>query len=71
MKSPSLSGTKSPAYYEHSKITDVIFYSIGPRVQTQLMEQLDLKNVNTCLKTSGGQSSNLYLNVVHFFQRQC
>ncbi len=38
-----------------------------------------LKNVNNCLnantysylETSGGQSSNLYLNVVHFFQRQC
>jgi hypothetical protein len=34
-----------------------------------------LKNVNNCLnsniysylETSGGQSSNLYLNVVHFF----
>jgi hypothetical protein len=23
------------------------------------------------LETSGGQSSNLYLNVVHFFQHQC
>jgi hypothetical protein len=38
------------------------------------MEQDALKNVNNCLntniysylETSGGQSSNLYLNVVHF-----
>jgi hypothetical protein len=37
-----------------------------------------LKNVNNCvnniiysyLETFGGQSSNLYLNVVHFFQHQ-
>ena len=39
------------------------------------MEQHTFKNVNTCLntniypylETSGGQSSNPYLNVVHFF----
>ncbi len=39
------------------------------------MEQITLKNVNNCLntniypyiKTSGGQSSYLYLDVVHFF----
>ncbi len=39
------------------------------------MEQRALKNENNCLNTSiyshieasGGQSSNLYLNVVHFF----
>ncbi len=41
------------------------------------MEQHALKNVNNCFKTSiyletsGGQSSNLYLNVGHFFQHQC
>ncbi len=42
------------------------------------MENHALKNVNNCfntnissyLETSGGQSSNLYLNVVHFFQHQ-
>jgi hypothetical protein len=42
------------------------------------MEQHTLKNVNNCLNTSiysylgtsGGQMSNLYLNVVHFFQHQ-
>jgi len=39
------------------------------------MEQRTLQNVNICLntniysylETSGNQSSNLYLNVVHFF----
>jgi hypothetical protein len=39
------------------------------------MEQCAFANVNNCLianiysylETSGGQSSNLYLNVVHFF----
>ncbi len=39
------------------------------------MEEHALKNVNNCLntnfysylETSGGQSSNLYLKVVHFF----
>jgi hypothetical protein len=39
------------------------------------MEQQALKNVSNCLNTyiysyleaSGGQSSNAYLNVVHFF----
>jgi hypothetical protein len=42
---------------------------------TAIMEQHTLKNVNNCLntniysylETSGGQSSNLYLNVVHIF----
>jgi len=39
------------------------------------MDQRTLKVVNNCLntniysylETSGGQSSNLYLNVIHFF----
>ncbi len=39
------------------------------------MEQLAIKNANNCLitniysylETSSGQSSNLYLHVVHFF----
>ncbi len=43
------------------------------------MKQRALSNVNNCLntniysylETTGGQSSNLYLNVVHFFQHQC
>jgi hypothetical protein len=42
---------------------------------TIAMEQRTLKNVKnylntniySCLETSGGQSSNLHLNVVHFF----
>jgi hypothetical protein len=42
------------------------------------MEQHTLKNVNnglntniySYLETSGGQSCNLYLNVVHFFQHR-
>jgi hypothetical protein len=42
---------------------------------TELMEQHTLKNINNCfntniysnLETSGGQSFNLYLKVVHFF----
>jgi hypothetical protein len=29
-----------------------------------------LKNVKNYLETSGGQSSNLYLSAVHFFQHQ-
>jgi hypothetical protein len=40
-----------------------------------MLEQHAVKNVNYCLntniysylETSGGQSSNLYLNCVHFF----
>jgi len=44
-----------------------------------LMEQHTFKNLNSCLnaniysysETSCGQSSNLYLNVAHFFQHQC
>jgi hypothetical protein len=44
-------------------------------LQFYLMEQCTLKNVNnnlnaniySYLETSGGQCSNTYLNVVHFF----
>jgi hypothetical protein len=44
-------------------------------ISNQSMEQHAFKNVNYCLytniysylETNGGQSSNLYLNVVHFF----
>jgi hypothetical protein len=45
-----------------------------------LIEQHALKNANNCLNTNiysyfetwrGGQSSNIYLNAVHFFQHQC
>jgi len=49
------------------------FLSLGKRLS--LMEECALQNVNNCLNTniysyleiSGGQSSNLYLNVVQFF----
>ncbi len=44
-------------------------------LRQRVMEQRTLKNVNnylniniySYLETSGGQSTNLYLNVVHFF----
>ncbi len=44
-----------------------------------VLEQHALKNVNNCLntniysylETSGSQSSNLYLNIVNFFQHRC
>jgi hypothetical protein len=44
-------------------------------LEDETMEQHALKNVNNCLntniysylETSGGQSSNLYLNVFRFF----
>ncbi len=47
----------------------------SPTNWVSTMEQHTLKNVNNCLntnissylETSGGQSSNPYLNVVHFF----
>ncbi len=47
---------------------------MGPQF-SNLMEQRALQNVNNCLntniysylETSGGQSYNLYLNGVHFF----
>ncbi len=46
-------------------------------VGSERMEQRALKNVNNCLDTniysylqiSGGQSSNIYFNVVHFFNK--
>jgi hypothetical protein len=62
------------------------FRCCAPRLENNLkekvfraMEQRAFKNVNNCLntniysylETSGGQTSNLYLNVVHFFQHQC
>ncbi len=42
------------------------------------MEQRNFKNINNCFNTNiyshldtfGGQSSNPYLNAVHFFQHQ-
>ncbi len=44
------------------------------KVVLDIMEQRTLRNVNNCfdtnmyiLETSGGQSSNIYLIAVHFF----
>jgi hypothetical protein len=31
-----------------------------------ISQKIDIKNINSYLETSGGQSSNLYLNVVQF-----
>jgi hypothetical protein len=52
-----------------------IVHATGKTKMMQSMEQRTLKNVNNYLntnidcylETSGGQSSNLYLNVAHFF----
>ncbi len=52
--------------------------AVGAFIQFHSMEQHTFKNVNNCLNTniyscleaSGVQSSNPYLNVVHFFQHQ-
>ncbi len=55
----------APEYFDSDKITT--------RAQNIAIEQRTLKNANNCLNTnfylgkSGGQSSNIYLNVVHFF----
>jgi hypothetical protein len=54
---------------------NTIFSNLKQQIFNIEMEQHTLKNVNNCLitniysysDTSGGQSSNLYLNVVHFF----
>ncbi len=52
-----------------------VFSNLKQQIFNIEMEQHALKNVNNCLitniysysDTSGGQSSNLYLNAVHFF----
>jgi len=57
------------------KIVSVILI-LCMHVMSSAMEQRTFKNVNNCLnaniysylETSGGQSSCLYLNVVHFFK---
>ncbi len=55
----------APGYPDCDKITT--------RAQKIAMQQRTLKNANNCLNTniylgkSGGQSSNLNLNVIHFF----
>ena len=69
--------------FKFKKIVSLIVY-VGVqfvslvRIQTFTMEQHALKNVNNCLntniysylETSGGQSSNLYLNVGSFYKQQ-
>jgi hypothetical protein len=54
---------------------NIFFFVFQIPANTTTMEQHALKIVNNCLntsiysylETSGGQSSNLYLDVVHFF----
>ncbi len=69
-----LSYSKTPRFfirYTKFLVSQVIL--LGYAIEA--MEQHDFKNVNNCLNTniysfleaSAGQSSNLYLNVVHFF----
>jgi len=61
------------SYYTANYI--IIFKFLFTRKNAVIMEQRALRNVNNCLNTniysylemSGGQSSNLYLNVVHCF----
>ncbi len=69
-----IQGDYSSSYQTRSEVTNTLAYRDAKET-----EQHALKSVNTCLntnicsylETSGGQSSNLNLNVVHFFQRQC
>ncbi len=57
------------------KLFTTVIYFVMLQAGNFVIEQCALKNVNNCLnaniytylETSGGQSSNLYLNVVHFF----
>ncbi len=57
----------------------VTIYKTTYEILMIVMGQYTSKNVNNCLntniysylETSGGQSFNLYLNVIHFFQHQC
>ncbi len=61
--------------YKHALPTKVYLKCQVMRTWVASMEQHALKNVSNCLstniypylETSGGQSSNQYLNVVHFF----
>jgi hypothetical protein len=60
-------------YYPMSILSKLDFYEL--ELGNPSMEQRTLQNVNHCLntniysylETSCGQSSNLYLNVIHFF----
>jgi hypothetical protein len=54
-------------------LTPIASQRTGKLVDALAMEKLTLKNnclnnnISSYLETSGGQKSNLYLNVVHFF----
>jgi hypothetical protein len=62
-------------YYKHIKIVNNDYLLQIVASLTSIMEQHALKIVNNCLnsniysylETSGRQSSNLYLNIVHFY----
>ncbi len=53
----------------------MVLVTIFNETRSLILEQLTLKIVNNCLntniysylETSGGQSSNLYFNVAHFY----
>jgi hypothetical protein len=57
----------------------IVLVDTTPTQHMAAMEQHTLKNINSCwttkitsyVETSGGQISNLYRYVVHFFQHQC
>ncbi len=59
----------------HARIFDNIVSYCQNLYSPETMEQYTLKNVSnrlntniySNLETSGGQSSNLFLNVIHFF----
>jgi hypothetical protein len=63
------------ASYSPFRFEDCILNKRASLMEEGIMEQRDLKNVSNCLnkniysylEISGGHSSNLYLNVVHFF----
>jgi hypothetical protein len=60
---------------EHPSLVLLVLPLTGNEFGKVKMEQHTFKNVNNCLnaniysylETSGGQNSNQYLNVVHFF----
>ncbi len=59
------------AYYDKATITTIKFYNTGPifpaTAHFKKVTNYLNTNIYSYLETSGGQSSNLYLNVVHFF----
>ncbi len=63
----------------NKKLEKIVFELLPARADLDFQWTASFKNVKDCLnsifysylETSGSQSSNLYLNAVHFFQRQC